>query len=140
MQGGEARERMYSLKQRAVYASRDLRKKQTPAELAFWEEVKDKNFFGFKFLRQHPLFYEYYEKKKFFIADFYCAELGLIIEIDGGIHEQQVDYDRIRTEIIEAQHEFKVIRIKNEEVLNNIHKVIINLKDVVDQIKKEKNK
>ena len=130
---------MVSVKQIAILASRDLRKNQTQAELKFWEKVKDKKFLGYKFLRQHPLFYEYYNKKKFFIADFYSRDLKLVIEIDGGIHEQQKDYDKIRTEIIETQKDCKVVRFKNDEVLKNINKVMINLKDVVDQIKKEKN-
>jgi len=139
MQGGEGKKRMYSLKQIAILASRDLRKNQTSAELAFWEKVKDKNFLGYKFLRQHPLYYEYFGNKKFFIADFYCKDLKLIIEIDGGIHEQQKDYDKIRTEIIETQIEFKVVRFKNDEVLKNINKVLINLKSTIDRIIKEKN-
>jgi len=130
---------MYSLKQKAIIASRDLRKKQTLAELAFWEKLKDKKFLGYKFLRQHPLFYEYYDREKFFIADFYCRELKLVVEIDGGIHEQQADYDKIRTEIIEIQKNFKVIRYKNEEVLKDINKVMINLKSTIISINKENN-
>ena len=101
------------------------------AEIVFWDKVKDKKFLGYKFLRQHPLFYEYYDKKKFFIADFYCRELNLVIEIDGGIHEMQKDYDQIRTELLETQHEYKVIRYKNEEVLNDINKVLINLRRII---------
>ncbi len=130
---------MYSIKQIALIVSRDLRKKQTPAELAFWEKVKDKRFLGYKFLRQHALFYEYYDKKKFFIADFYCGELGLIIEIDGGVHEQQKEYDKIRTEILEIQKNYRVIRYKNKEVLNDINKVMINLERVIIGINEEKN-
>jgi very-short-patch-repair endonuclease len=130
---------MYTIKQKAIIASRGLRKKQTPAELAFWEKIKDKRFLGYKFLRQHPLFYEYYDKKKFFIADFYCRDLKLIIEIDGGIHEQQKDYDKIRTEILEIQKNYKIIRYKNEEVLKDINKVMINLKSTIVSINKENN-
>ena len=130
---------MYTIKQKAIIASRDLRKKQTPAELAFWEKVKDRRFLGYKFLRQHPLFYEYYDKKKFFVADFYCRDLKLIIEIDGGIHEQQKEYDNIRTEILEVQHGYKVARFKNEDVLNEINKVLMILKSIINQTKKDNN-
>ena len=125
---------MYNLKQIAVVVSRDLRKNQTDAEELFWEKIRDKKFLGYKFLRQHPLFYVYYEKKKFFIADFYCGKLGLIVEIDGGVHEQQKDYDQIRTEILESQHELKVVRYKNEEIEKNINKVLINLKSVINDV------
>ena len=129
---------MVSLKQIALLVSRDLRKNQTPAEIVYWEKVKDKKFLGYKFIRQHPLFYQYYGQKKFFITDFYCSELRLIVEIDGGIHEKQADYDEIRTEIIETQKEYKVIRFKNIEVLKDINKVMINLKSAISKINKEK--
>jgi very-short-patch-repair endonuclease len=125
---------MYTLKQIAIIISRDLRKNQTQAEQIFWDKVKNKKFLGYKILRQHPLFYEYYDKEKFFIADFYCGDLRLVIEIDGGIHEQQKDYDQIRTEILESQHELKVVRYSNDEVEKNINKVLIDLKRVINQI------
>jgi very-short-patch-repair endonuclease len=127
---------LYTLKQLAIIVSRDLKKNQTEAEQIFWGKVKNNKLLGFKFLRQHPLFYEYYDKKKFFIADFYCRDLKLVVEIDGGIHEQQKDYDKIRTEIIETQHDYQVIRFRNEDVLKNINKVLINLNNVIIDIKK----
>jgi len=52
-----------------------------------------------------------------FIADFYCNQINLVVEVDGGIHEQQKDYDELRTKIIN-QHGVKVIRFTNEEVVN----------------------
>ena len=123
---------MYTSKQIALVISRDLRKKQTPAEQIFWKHVKNKRFLGFKFLRQHPIFYEYYDREKFFIADFYCKELKLVVEIDGGIHESQKDYDKIRSEILEIQHDLEVIRYSNEQVMKDINKTILNLKKVID--------
>jgi very-short-patch-repair endonuclease len=62
-----------------------------------------------------------------FIADFYCAEKRLLIEIDGKIHDEQKDYDKIRTEIIKTQV-IKVVRFRNEEIINNIENVIEALK------------
>jgi very-short-patch-repair endonuclease len=100
---------MASLKQIALHVSRNLRKNQTEAEKIFWNHIKDKKVLGYRFLRQHPLFYEYYSQEKFFITDFYCSELKLCVEIDGGIHEQQADYDNIRTEILEIQKGFTVL-------------------------------
>jgi very-short-patch-repair endonuclease len=129
---------MYTIKQIALIASRDLRRRQTAAEKIFWDKIKDKKFLGYKFLRQHPLFYEYYDKKKFFIADFYCRDLKLVVDIDGGIHEQQADYDKIRTEILETQKSYKVIRYNNNEVVENINKVLINLKSVINSIDRKK--
>jgi len=122
---------MTNIEYLAIVVARELRKNMTPAEIVFWNNVRNKKFFGFRFLRQHPIFYEYWGKKKFFVADFYCRELKLIVEIDGGIHETQKDYDRIRTEILETQKDLKVLRFKNEEVLSNINGVMKRLKTFI---------
>jgi very-short-patch-repair endonuclease len=105
---------------------RYLRKNQTESEKIFWELVRNRRLFGKKFLRQHPIVYEDYDKEKFFVADFYCAEKNLVVEIDGKIHENLKEYDELRTYIINNL-EKKVIRIKNEE-LKNLNKVIQKLK------------
>ncbi len=122
---------MTNIEYLAIVVARELRKNMTPAEIVFWNNVRNKKFFGLRFLRQHPIFYEYWGKKKFFVADFYCRELKLIVEIDGGIHETQKDYDRIRTEILETQKDLKVLRFKNEEVLSNINGVMKRLKTFI---------
>jgi very-short-patch-repair endonuclease len=71
---------------------RDLRKNQTPSEKILWNMLRRKNFFGYKFLRQHPIYYRINKNwVEFFIADFYCARLKLIIEVDGKIYENSED-------------------------------------------------
>jgi very-short-patch-repair endonuclease len=87
---------------------RELRQKQTPAEALFWELVRDRRFEGYKFRRQHPL--------GTFIADFYCSELRLVVELDGGVHATQAERDQARDEII-AQQGIRVVRIQNAELL-----------------------
>jgi len=57
---------------------------------------------------------------------FYCPELGLIVEIDGGIHEQQKGYDELRTEILNTL-KYKVVRFRNKDVLENIDGVMNEL-------------
>jgi very-short-patch-repair endonuclease len=57
-----------------------------------------------------------------FIADFYCEALNLVVEVDGCIHEQQKDYDKLRDEIITA-YGIKVIRFTNDEVVNHSGRV-----------------
>ncbi len=104
----------------------------TDAEKIFWERIRGKQFLGYKFLRQHPLFYQYYEKTKFFIADFYCRELKIIIEVDGGIHEKQKNYDEIRSEILKIQHDLRIVRFTNEDVLENINKVLVELRQSLE--------
>ena len=120
-----------TIKQFATQMSRDLRKRMIPAEKIFWEKVRDRNIMAYKFHRQYPLYFVYNNQKRFFIADFYCHALQLVVEIDGGIHEQQQAYDKLHSEIIHKQKELHVIRFKNEEVLNNINSVLIELKKFI---------
>lgn len=98
-----------------------LRKNQTPSEMLLWEQLRRRKFLGFKFLRQHPVFYKYDNKSKYFIADFYCNEIKLIIEVDGEIHILQQEYDNKRSEILNGKN-YKIIRVKNEDINTNINK------------------
>lgn len=68
--------------------ARELRKKPTPAEKKLWQEVRKRQLNNCKFLRQYPIIYSEKQRGKFnfFIADFYCAEKNLVIELDGRIH------------------------------------------------------
>ena len=113
----------------AIKIARDLRQRATIAENIFWKAVRNKKINNCKFNRQFPIYFEYEDQKRFFIADFYCHEKRLIIEVDGGIHEQQKDYDSLRTEIINNL-EIKVIRFSNENVMNNLNSVITELKRI----------
>lgn len=95
--------------------ARSLRKNFTPAERMFWEAVRNRRFHGVKFLRQHPISCDVDGMHRFFVADFYCYSHGLVVEIDGGIHETREAYDALRTYIIE-HFGFRVLRFSNEEV------------------------
>jgi very-short-patch-repair endonuclease len=88
--------------------ARDHRHPLTPAEAKIWARVRNRGL-GFKIRRQHPIWR--------FIADFYCAEAKLVIEIDGDSHVEpdQEEYDIARTEWLEDRG-YKVIRIMNEDV------------------------
>lgn len=93
----------------------------------FWEAVRNRKINKEKFNRQFPIFFEYENENRFFITDFYCHKKKLIIEIDGGIHEQQKNYDEMRTAIINELG-VKVIRFNNVDMKNNLNKVIQELK------------
>ena len=102
-------------RKRIVELARKLHRNSTPAEKLLWEELRNRQLNGVKILRQHPLIYE--EDRghfHFFIADIYCAQYKLVIELDGKIHDKQKHYDRERDLIID-QMGLKVIRFKNEE-------------------------
>lgn len=97
--------------------SRNLRQKQTSAERVLWRLLRTHKIDGLKFHRQHPL--------GKFIADFYCPELRLVIELDGGVHKKTAEQDQARDEAI-AQHQVRVIRWKNKEVLNQTEEALKN--------------
>jgi very-short-patch-repair endonuclease len=110
----------------AKITARNLRKKQTPAEAAFWEQVRNRRFQNMKFNRQHVIAFTYDEERRFFIADFYCAEKKLIVEIDGGVHEMQEEYDMLRDFLLK-ERQCSVIRFSNDEVLNRMYGVLERL-------------
>ena len=108
-------------------AVRKLRKNPTKAEVIFWEKVRNKKINGKKILRQKPFVVDYENTKRFFVADFYCAEKKLIIEIDGKIHDKQKENDQYRDFLLQKKG-LKILRFKNEEVLHDIDFVIAKIK------------
>jgi len=105
---------------------RDLRKKSTKAERIFWEAVRNRKFLNKKFYRQHPIFHDITSKETFFVADFYCDEDKIIIELDGIIHKYRLREDEERTRILENLG-LSVIRFSNNEVERNIKEVLDRL-------------
>jgi very-short-patch-repair endonuclease len=105
----------YGAKSITVQAARLLRENMTYYEKLLWERLKNKQICGVRFRRQHPI--------DFFIADFYCHEARIVVEIDGEIHEQQKEYDDGRSAEMERYH-IKVIRFTNSEIVNNMEEVI----------------
>ena len=105
---------------------RDLRRNQTKAEKIFWNEIRNRKVLGFKFYRQYPLIFDYTGKKTFFVADFYCHERRLVIELDGQIHDYQKERDKLRTHLINMLG-VEVVRYRNEEIENNLDMVLENL-------------
>lgn len=100
---------------------RNLKKEQTTPEALIWSKLRNRQFLNLKFRRQYGIG-EY-------IADFYCAELKLVIEIDGESHftEDGIKYDKIRTAFMESLG-IKVIRFTNKEVMENIEGVLESIK------------
>ena len=87
-----------------------LRKKNTPMEIKIWNRLRSRRLMGLKFRRQCPL--------GSYIVDFVCIEKKLIIEIDGGQHneEKQEEYDKRRTNFLNDLG-YDVLRFWNNEVL-----------------------
>ena len=105
-------------------AARDLRKNQTEAEDIFWRRLRNRGFLGKKFLRQHPIIYMIEGEKRFFFADFYCKEKKLVVEVDGGIHLGQKEYDQYRDLIIQGLG-LRVIRVNNETIQAELDKFLL---------------
>jgi very-short-patch-repair endonuclease len=93
------------------------RQVQTEAEAIMWKCLRNRNLNGFKFRRQHPI--------ADFIADFFCLECNLVVEVDGDYHNEteQKQYDEGRTYAL-AELKIKVIRFTNQEVLENLDFVL----------------
>ena len=103
--------------QELLVFARQLRKDQTDAEILLWNLLRGRCFCGFKFRRQYPIYG--------YILDFYCHDVGLAIELDGGGHnnEEQRLYDDERTKILEAGS-IRVVRFWNNDVLNTVEDVL----------------
>lgn len=89
----------------------------TPAEKILWKALRNSRLGGHKFRRQHPI--------GKFIADFYCHERNLVIEVDGDIHDNEDvrERDEGRTHELE-NFELRVSRFRNEEVMENLTSVL----------------
>jgi leucyl-tRNA synthetase len=99
---------------------KELRKNQTGAEEKLWWYLRDKRL-GVKFRRQHSI--------GGYILDFICKDKKLIIELDGEIHntEDAKEYDFVRDKYFE-ELDYKVLRFRNDEVENEIEKVLEEIK------------
>jgi very-short-patch-repair endonuclease len=97
--------------------AKELRKNTTAAESILWKSLRNRKILGSKFRRQHPI--------GNFVADFYCHETKLIIELDGGYHneKEQTERDEARTQVIN-EFGINVIRFTNYEVINNLGTVL----------------
>lgn len=94
---------------------KDLRNNSTPEEILLWLHLKNSQT-GFKFRRQHSI--------GGYIADFYCPEKKLVIEIDGPRHikKEHREYDKIRSDYF-AGLNIKVLRFTNLEVSTETERV-----------------
>ncbi len=99
--------------------AKNLRKAGNLAEALFWNEVKRGKFLGLDFDRQKII--------GNYIADFYCANAQVVIEIDGSSHDFKKEYDKERDEFMENLG-LKVIRISDDDVKKRMPQVLERLK------------
>ncbi|TAL67242.1 MAG: endonuclease domain-containing protein [Bacteroidetes bacterium] len=99
--------------------AQENRSNPTSAERIMWSELRNKKL-GYRSRRQHVIA-EY-------IVDFVCIEKKIIVELDGEIHLRKIEYDTERTRVLNGSG-FRVIRFKNEHVINELKTVIEVIKD-----------
>ena len=107
--------------------AKELRKDETKAEKILWSRLNRNHILGLQFRRQHPI--------NIFIADFYCAKIKLVIEIDGSIHDitEYQEHDRGRSEILN-DFGITVIRFTNEQIIEEIDSTIEQIETVVQKL------
>jgi very-short-patch-repair endonuclease len=114
----------YNARPKIMEAAKLLRENMTSPENLLWERLKGKQICGLRFRRQHPI--------DIFIADFYCHEARLVVEIDGEVHNLQKDYDIGRTAEME-KYDILVIRFTNNEVITEIVEVVSKIEETVKE-------
>ncbi len=100
--------------------AKELRQEMTPAEKILWSHLRRHQLNGLHFRRQQII--------DGFIVDFYCHSASLVVEIDGEIHQYQLEYDIQREQALQERN-LHVIRFSNEEILNHLPDVLEKLKD-----------
>ena len=107
---------------RLLRNAKALRKNQTEAELRLWYHLRTHRFEGAKFKRQKPV--------GPFIVDFVCLEYRLVVELDGGQHAEDVDYDARRDAWLAAQG-YRVLRFWNNQVMQELPAVLERISEAM---------
>jgi len=107
----------YGAKASTQEYARELRLRTTEAEQKLWSLLRNRQLKGKKFRRQHAI--------ANYVADFYCNESKLVIELDGNYHTgaETKEYDKSRTNLLNELG-ITVLRFWNEEVIKDPGKVI----------------
>jgi very-short-patch-repair endonuclease len=99
------------LLRQTTYRARELRGRATPAERVLWSLLR-RHALGSKFRRQHPL--------GPFIVDFFCFDAGLVVEVDGAVHDTPCARERDAERDVFLQNcGLRIVRVRNEQVLQS---------------------
>ena len=93
----------------------------TPAEKILWEELRGSKL-GVHFRRQQVI--------QGFIVDFYCHKAGLVIEVDGDVHDLQKEEDERREKVL-SEMGLRIVRFRNDEIVRNLSAVVGKIKEQV---------
>jgi len=102
--------------------AKDKRHEGILSEVLFWQQVHKGRFYNIDFDRQKII--------GNYIVDFYVKTLGLVIEIDGGSHDEKTEYDEQRQKYLESLG-LKVFRVDDIDIKNNIERVMEGLEQYI---------
>jgi very-short-patch-repair endonuclease len=111
--------------------AKEMRREPTPAEAQLWYRIRGWRMAGAKFRRQVVI--------ERFIVDFYAPREWLIVEVDGEYHQYTGEQDAIRQEYLESRG-LKVLRVSNQEVMENMEGVLILIRRTVIEGRKMREK
>jgi len=118
------------VKRKMIEIAREFRKEPTEGEKILWGALRGKKLDGVKFRRQQPVGY--------FVVDFYSSIYRLVVEVDGPIHDQQVEADKARQDILEELG-LVVFRIKTEIPEKNLPLALNMIRMKILEIKQNQN-
>lgn len=113
---------------RTIQRARELRAAQTDAERQLWRAFRNRQFFEYRFNRQYPI--------GRYIVDFCCRSERVVVELDGGQHDIQRQYDEERTAYL-IKHGYVVIRFWNSDVTGNFTGVLEELSAQFEMLLKD---
>ena len=122
------RKMFYGAKPLIFERAKLLRENMTDSEVMLWSRL-NKNQLGVRFKPQHPI--------ATFVVDFYCHELLLVIEVDGGYHLNIIQMDQSRSEELE-KYNLTLVRFTNEEIIRDIDSVVNKIRNLVKHLKLSK--
>jgi len=106
------------IKRKMVETARQFRKEPTRSEYILWQALRGKKLNGIKFRRQQPI--------GNFVVDFYNSVYRLVVEVDGSVHNKQLELDRSRQDTLE-QLGLNVLRVRAEDVEKNLPFVLAQI-------------
>lgn len=107
--------------------ARKLRNNSTPSEILLWKELKGKQLHGYDFHRQKPL--------DEYIVDFFCHELMLAIELDGGSHALEEVHDKdVKKEKALNKLGIDVLRFSDEQIFKDMMNVMRSIEAHIEKI------
>ena len=118
------------IRRRMVEVAREFRKEPTKSEDILWQALRGKKLDGIKFRRQHPV--------GNFVVDFYSSVYRLVNEVDGSVHDNRVEADRARQDILEMLG-LNVLRIKSETVEKDLPHALDGIRAKIEELKIKAN-